>query len=74
LLDQFRSEVPINGLEVYNPSHSPRQIEMYLSYVQTHYLLQSTGSDSHGHAKQMPIKYRAEVSRHLLERVEIHVK
>ncbi len=74
LLDQLRSEVPIDGLEVYHPDHSPQQVEMYLNYVQTHQLLQSTGSDSHGHAKQMPIKYRAEISRRLLERVEIHVK
>ncbi len=74
LLDQLRSEVPIDGLEVYHPSHSPQQVEMYLNYVQTHHLLQSTGSDSHGKAGQMPIKYRAEISRHLLERVGIHMK
>ena len=74
LLDQLRSEVPLDGLEVYHPDHSPHQVEMYLNYAQTHQLLQSTGSDSHGRPGQMPIKYRAEISRRLLERVGIHVR
>lgn len=70
LLDQLRQEVPIDGLEVYNPVHTPAQTAMYADYARLHHLLTSTGSDSHGPDKP-PIKYRAELSRSLLERVGI---
>jgi predicted metal-dependent phosphoesterase TrpH len=72
LLDQLRQEVPIDGFEVYYPAHSPEQIAMYLEYAQKHNLLTSSGSDSHGPEKR-PIKYRAELSRGLLERLGIQV-
>jgi len=73
LLDELRKEVPIDGLEVYYPAHTPEQIAMYLDYAQKHHLLVSSGSDSHGPAKK-PIKYRAELSRDLLERVGVQVR
>jgi predicted metal-dependent phosphoesterase TrpH len=73
LLDQVRAEVPLDGIEVYHPYHSPELIETYLQYVRKHNLLLSTGSDSHDHPGRMPIKYRAEISRDLLERVGITV-
>ena len=46
---------------------------MYLEYAQQHHLLISSGSDSHRPDKP-PIKYRAELSRNLLERVGIQIK
>jgi predicted metal-dependent phosphoesterase TrpH len=73
LLDQLRQEVPIDGFEVYYPVHTPEQIAMYLKYAQKHDLLISSGSDSHG-PDYKPIKYRAELSRCLLERVGIRVE
>jgi len=73
LLDQLRQEVPIDGLEVYYPVHTPAQTAMYREYAQRHHLLTSAGSDSHGPDKP-PIKYRAELSRGLLERVGIQVE
>ncbi len=73
LLDELRQEVPIDGLEVYYPTHTPEQIAMYREYARTHRLLTSSGSDSHGPAKK-PIKYRAELSRSLLERLGIQIK
>lgn len=73
LLDQFRQEVPIDGLEVYYPVHEPAQTAMYREYAQRHRLLTSAGSDSHGPDKS-PIKYRAELSRGLLERVGIQIE
>ncbi|HLZ81100.1 MAG TPA: PHP domain-containing protein [Ktedonobacteraceae bacterium] len=73
LLDQVRSEVPLDGIEVYHPYHSPEIIEAYLEYVHKHHLLLSTGSDSHSHPGRMPIKHRAAISRQLLERVGIQV-
>ncbi len=73
LLDQVRAEVPIDGIEVYHPYHSPEIIEIYLAYVHKHNLLLSTGSDSHSMPGRMPIKHRAEISRQLLERLGIQV-
>jgi len=73
LLDELRQEVPIDGFEVYYPAHTPEQIAMYLEYAQKHRLLTSSGSDSHG-ADKKPIKYRAELSRSLLERLGIQIK
>jgi len=69
LLDQLRSEVPIDGIEVYHPSHSQENIDAYLEYVDKHNLLMSTGSDSHCLPNRMPMKYPAELSQRLLERV-----
>ena len=73
LLDQVRAEVPLDGIEVYHPYHSPEIIEAYREYVHKHNLLLSTGSDSHCIPGRMPMKYRAEISRQLLERVGIEV-
>lgn len=73
LLDQLRQEVPIDGLEVYYPLHTPAQVAMYLDYARKHNLLISSGSDSHNTNKK-PIKYRADLSRNLLERVGIQIK
>jgi predicted metal-dependent phosphoesterase TrpH len=73
LLDEVRSEIPLDGIEVYHPYHKPEIVETYLEYVHKHHLLLSTGSDSHSLPNRMPIKHRAEISRELLERVGIHV-
>ena len=72
LLDQFRQEAPIDGLEVYYPLHTPAQTALYREYAQRYHLLTSAGSDSHGPDKP-PIKYRAELNRTLLERVGIQI-
>lgn len=74
LLDQLRRDVPIDGIEVYHPSHSQESIAAYLEYVNKHDLLMSTGSDSHSKPNRMPIKHRAELSRCLLERVGVTLK
>lgn len=72
LLDDLRKEVPIDGLEAYYPLHTPEQTAMYLDYARKHSLLVSSGSDSHGPEKK-PIKYRAGLSRQLLERLGIKI-
>ncbi|GER88968.1 phosphotransferase [Dictyobacter vulcani] len=74
LLDQVRAEIPLDGIEVYYPTHSPEQVETYLAYAIQHDLLISAGSDSHGPPGRMPIKYRAELCRRLLEHVGIQVQ
>jgi hypothetical protein len=72
MLDQLRQDVPIDGLEVYHPKHTPAQTEMYLEFAQRHHLLISAGSDSHRPDKP-PIQYRAAFCRDLLERVSIQI-
>jgi predicted metal-dependent phosphoesterase TrpH len=71
LLDQVRAEIPLDGIEVYHPTHSPEMVESYLAYAQKHDLLVSAGSDSHGPPGRMPIKHSAELCRKLLERVGV---
>ncbi len=73
LLDELRRQVPIDGFEVYYPAHTAEQIVLYWEYAKTHRLLTSSGSDSHGPEKK-PIKYRAELSRSLLERLGVRIK
>lgn len=72
LLDRFRREVPLDGLEVYHPSHTSALVEMYRTYAQSHHLLVSAGSDSH-RPESAPIPYRAELCRELLARVDIRI-
>jgi 3',5'-nucleoside bisphosphate phosphatase len=72
LLDELRHDIPIDGFEVYYPAHTSEQIAMYLEYARKHHLLASSGSDSHGPNKN-PIKYRAELSRNLLEHLGIQI-
>ncbi len=71
LLDQLRATIPIDGIEIYHPYHTPDVIETYLEYVRKHDLLLSTGSDSHSIPGRMPRKHRAEISKKLLERLGI---
>ncbi|MFH2102338.1 MAG: hypothetical protein ABIJ39_03150 [Chloroflexota bacterium] len=73
MLDKLRQEIPIDGLEVYHPKHTPAQTALYREYAEKHNLLVSSGSDSHSPDKP-PIKYRAELSRDLLERVGIQIE
>lgn len=73
LLDQLRAEIPIDGIEVYHPYHTPELVEAYLAYAQKYDLLQTTGSDSHYITGRMPIKHRAEISRRFLERLGIQI-
>jgi 3',5'-nucleoside bisphosphate phosphatase len=74
LLDELRADVPIDGIEVYHPYHSPEIVKAYLDYVRKHNLLLSTGSDSHCIPGRMPIKHRAAISQAMLERVGVHIK
>ena len=74
LLDEVRAEIPLDGIEVYYPTHTPELVETYLAYAQQHGLLVSAGSDSHGPPGRMPIKYRAELCQPLLEHVGMRVQ
>jgi predicted metal-dependent phosphoesterase TrpH len=73
LLDELRRELPVDGFEVYYPAHTEEQTAMYRDYARKHSLLTSAGSDSHG-PDNKPVKYRAQLSRGLLERVGIEIR
>lgn len=47
-LDRLRAAVPVDGLEVYHPSHTSEQAAHFLDYAREHRLLMSAGSDAHG--------------------------
>lgn len=72
LFDAFRAEIPIDGIEVYYPRHTPEQTRLYQAYADQYGLLVSAGSDSHTPANP-PIKYRADLCRALLDWLEIKV-
>lgn len=74
LLDQVCAELPLDGIEVYYPTHTPDRVETYLAYANQHDLLISAGSDSHGPPGRMPIKYQARLCQRLFERVGIAVQ
>jgi predicted metal-dependent phosphoesterase TrpH len=73
LLDQLRSEIPIDGIEIYHPYHNKETIATYLAYVEKHNLLYSAGSDSHSIPGRMPNKHRAEIIRKLFERLGVEI-
>ncbi|MBO0779872.1 MAG: PHP domain-containing protein [Ktedonobacteraceae bacterium] len=72
LLDRLRQEIPIDGIEVYYPTHTPEQIATYEQFAHKHDLLLSAGSDSH-RPTRLPVKYRAAQCRALLERLGIQL-
>lgn len=72
LLNQVRTEIPIDGIEVYYPLHTLDQIELYQAYASQHGWLISAGSDSHTPDKP-PIKYHASQCIALLARLDIKV-
>jgi predicted metal-dependent phosphoesterase TrpH len=72
-LDRLRAAVLVDGLEVYYPSHTPERTEQFHAYAQTHGLLVSAGSDSHGPQGQLPIQYPAHLVRDLLARLGVEV-
>lgn len=73
MLDDLRKTIPIDGIEVWHPTHTPAQVADFLAYTSTNNLLASAGSDSHGPPGILPIKYHADSCRALLERLEISV-
>lgn len=73
VLDEFRREFAIDGIEAYYPLHSAAQTALYLDYADRHALFISAGSDSHSPDKK-PIPYRAECSRNLLARLGVPVR
>jgi 3',5'-nucleoside bisphosphate phosphatase len=72
-LDRLRAAIPVDGLEVYYPSHTPERTEQFRTYAEAHGLLVSAGSDSHDPQDQLPIHYPAHLVRDLLARLGVAV-
>lgn len=64
-------DVPLDGIEVDYPLHSPEQVETYAALAKRHGLLVSAGSDSHGPRQRMPIAYPARQAAALLDRLGV---
>jgi predicted metal-dependent phosphoesterase TrpH len=69
LLEALSREVPLDGIEVYHPSHTQEQVREYRDYATARGWLQSAGSDSHGPRHRYPIPYAAHTVAALLERL-----
>jgi predicted metal-dependent phosphoesterase TrpH len=73
LLDQVRAHIPLDGIEVWHPSHDERQVAEFVAYTARYGWLRSAGSDSHGPNGRLPIAYRAEQVQELLARCGVVV-
>lgn len=70
-IEALAGDVPLDGVEVYYPSHSPEQVAAYEALAQRLGLLVSAGSDSHAPNRRMPIPYPARMIAPLLERLNV---
>lgn len=67
-------DVPLDGIEVYYPTHTPEQTAAYAALARRRGLLVSAGSDSHGPRQRLPIAYPASLCAALLERCGVAVR
>ena len=67
-VDEMLIEVPLDGVEVHYPTHTPAQVAAYADLVRRRGLLASAGSDSHGPDQRQPVAYSARLASVLLAR------
>ncbi len=72
-IEALLRDVPLDGVEVYYPTHTPEQVDAYAALAQRHGLLVSAGSDSHGPRQRMPLAYLAQRVAPLLERLGVAI-
>jgi 3',5'-nucleoside bisphosphate phosphatase len=68
ILPELLDDVPLDGLEVHYPTHSPEQTAAYQQLATRRGLVVSTGSDSHGPNSRLPIHYQVRQCAELLAR------
>jgi predicted metal-dependent phosphoesterase TrpH len=66
--------VPLDGIEVYYPTHTAAQTAAYDGLARRHGLLVSAGSDSHGPRQRLPVAYPARRCAALLDRCGVQVR
>lgn len=72
-IEALLSDISLDGIEVYYPTHSSQQIAAYEALAARHGLLISAGSDSHAPNRRLPVPYPAQRIAPLLERLGIHI-
>lgn len=73
LLSEVLRSIPLDGVEVLYPTHTPEQVAAYAAFVEERGLLRSAGSDSHGPKQRYPIAYPAQICAALLARCGVEV-
>ncbi|HEX9037241.1 MAG TPA: PHP domain-containing protein [Ktedonobacterales bacterium] len=68
-IERMLADIPLDGIEVNYPTHTPDQVAAYAALAQRHNLLVSAGSDSHGPRQRLPIAYPAANAASLLTRL-----
>ncbi|HEX8995766.1 MAG TPA: PHP domain-containing protein [Ktedonobacterales bacterium] len=67
-------DVPLDGIEVYYPTHTPVQVAAYAALARRLGLLEGAGSDSHGPRGRAPVSYSAAQVAPLLARLGVEVR
>ncbi len=70
-IEALLAEVPLDGIEVYYPTHTAEQVAAYAALAERSNLLASAGSDSHGPHQRPPIAYSAQRTAALLDRLGV---
>jgi len=70
-IEALVSEIPLDGVEVYYPTHTLEQVAAYEALARRRGLLMSAGSDSHGPHQRLPVAYPAQRIAPLLERLGV---
>lgn len=73
-IEEMLADIPLDGIEVYYPTHTPAQTEAYKALARRRDLLVSAGSDSHGPRQRLPVPYSARCCAALLERCGVRVR
>jgi len=73
LIDEMLADVPLDGIEVYYPTHTNEQTAAYAALAWRRGLLVGAGSDSHGPQQRLPIAYPARSTAALLARCGVEV-
>jgi hypothetical protein len=68
LIEEMLADVPLDGIEVYYPTHTDEQTAAYAALARRRDLLVSAGSDSHGPQQRLPVAYPAQSVAALLAR------
>lgn len=72
-IETLLGEIPLDGIEVYYPTHSTQQIAACEALAARHGLLISAGSDSHTPNRRLPVAYPAQRIAPLLERLGLRI-
>lgn len=73
-IEEMLADIPLDGIEVYYPTHTAAQTAAYDALARRHGLLVSAGSDSHGPRQRLPVAYPARHCAALLDRCGVQVR